>query len=179
MSNEIFTVRYGGIQLKGDILITDRHGKLILLSCYGSESHIKGIFANLGQGYDVEIITSKEKLEASRYWSQIRLKLIKIGYGKYHGVIYNQKINEYLIIFPGETLEEAYSRFFEKRRVPILNKWISEFHRLAITEKLLAPLNCIGIQAYDIYVSDDSICDFIVKNIKTLKNSCLQKAINQ
>lgn len=178
MSNEIFIVKCGGIQTKGDILIAD-YNKLILLSCYGSESQIKGIFANLGQYNNVEIITEKEKFEVKRYWSHIRLKLIKIGYGKYHGIIYNEQISEYLIIFPDESLEQSYSRFFNKRRVPILNEWIPEFHRLALAEKLLVPLNCIGIQAYDLYVSEDSICDFIVKHIKTLKNSCLQKVANQ
>lgn len=178
MSNKIFTVKYGGIQAKGDILIAD-YGKLILLSCYGSESQIKGIFANLGQENKVEIITEKENFEVRRYWSHIRLKLIKIGYGKYHGIIYNEKISEYLIIFPDESIEQAYSRFFNKRRVPILNEWIPKFHRLALAEKLIVPLNCIGIQAYTFYVSEDSICDFIVKHIKILKNSCLQKVANQ
>lgn len=179
MSNEIFNVKCGGIQIKGDMLIADRNDRLILLSCYGSESAVKGIFANLGQGNEIEIISEKEKIKVRRYWSQIKLKLAKIGYGKYHGIIYNQEINEYLIIFPDETLEQAYSRFLAKRKVPMLNEWISKFHELAIEKKLLVPLNCIGVQAHDIYVGEDSICDFIVKNIKILKNSCLQKASNQ
>lgn len=180
MLNEIFTIKYSGIQIKGDILICEgeKYGKIILLSCYGSESHIKGIFANLGQNNSIKIITSSGSFEISRYWSHIRLKLSKIGYGKYHGVIYNQDIKEYLIIFPGETIQQAYNRFLTHRRIPILNEWIPEFHKLAIQQKLFVPLKTIGIKAYECYVNDDSICDFIVSNIRTLKANSLQKAAN-
>lgn len=178
--NKIFTVRYGGIKARGDILIYSNLGKLILLSCYGSESHVKGIFANLGQNNEIEIITENKTFEVGRHWEAIRIKLFRIGYGKYHGVIYNPRLEDMLIIFPGETLQDAYNRFFNKRKVPILNEWIPDLHQLLIEKKFLIPYKTIGVQAYELYWGDEKICDFIVNNLKTFNTNAesLKKASN-
>lgn len=175
MSDKIFEIKFAGLRLKGDMAIMDS-SNLILISCYGSESLINALFATVGMGNTIEI----GNYEAYKnYWSHIRLKKVKIGYGKYHGIIYSDRISNYLIIFPGESLIDAYRRYLDSKPIPVLDEWIPELHEIFLKKKVFVPLTGINVKAYTTYLNEDSICDTIVENLKILKVSSLKQAANQ
>ncbi len=176
-NNKIFDIKFAGLTLKGDMaIVNDIDKSIILVSCYGSESAINGLFATLGMGNEVKV----DGIETYKsYWSSIRLKKTKIGYGKYHGVIHIASIYKYLIVFPGESLIDAYKRYLHNKPIPVLDEWIPELHKFFLDKKTFVPIKTtINVQAYQTYLNDNSICDEVVKYIK-FKKLAYQQAVNQ
>lgn len=164
---EIFTVKTQNLTLLGDMLLADNH--LLLLSCYGSEQQLRGLFATVGQWEDVKIQTPDWSFKISRSYNPIGLKLLKVGFAKLHGIIYASDLSDYLIVFPGETLTDAYKRFLHNRKIPMLKQWLTKFHELALKEGIMQYIpRQINIEGYKVNADDDAICDFIVKNLDQL-----------
>lgn len=163
----LYKLSFRGITAMGDMALWQKplyndHATVVLLSLYGSENQLRGIFSALASNYEINL--SSEIL--TRGWDgNIRFKDWRTGYGKYHALIWNEKlISECIIAFkPGK--EEVWESFLQRKRIPILKEWIPQIAGILEKEGLVETLEGINLRGWHFKASDDEVCDWIVKKI--------------
>ncbi len=174
MLNSIFEVQHAGIKVKADMLLGpyyhnwDKEIEVIpyIFSIYGSELAVKTIWGALGQNHHIDIYIDEQRIcYVCRDYESINVKLTKINYAKYHCLIWQETVQHCIVKFQDETLEQAWERFLQRRKIPILKEWIRPLHQLLLKEYVITPLYSLGLQGWEITGNDDEICNLIVKNL--------------
>jgi len=161
----IVTAKYNGVEALCDMCLYEKlHAatcRLVVMSLYGSESQCRAIFAALTQWQHVEIADARV-----RSGGNMRYKSAKVGYGKYHAVIWcDSPVEKAVICFDGEDENDAWGKFFDNRKVPLIKEWLPKLASALVEAEYVTVLDGIGASGYLVDTSDDKICDLIVEKI--------------
>ncbi len=146
---------------------------LVLLSLYGSESQLRGIFSAIAQRYEITLKKGEKEIQLMRQWDgSLSYKSSKIGFGKYHAVIWDSTLlSECVVMTKNQEEIEAWTGFLEKRRIPFLKEWISPLVEILLREELIEPLDSMGLKGWHFQTSDEEVCNLIVSEIYTEKRT--------
>jgi hypothetical protein len=165
----VHTVEYFGVKAVSDLFLY-RTGNyscdhLILISFYGSESQTRGIFSALAQGYKISI-DGKDVDRGGGYGSPLKYKSVKMGYGKSHACVWDEKtMKDCIIVFDGEDETSAWERLLKTKRIPYIPEWIPHIVRELKKEEKILELSGYGTRGYLWQTDDDSVCDIITQRI--------------
>lgn len=167
-NNNLTTISSMGVQALCDFALYIKGsniGNLVLMSLYGSLIQLQALHATLVSNYTVT--TSDSITLCSIAMDSTKLKCTKIGYGKYHGLIYAQDtIQDSVILLENDDLIDRTAEFLSKRTIPFKKDWIPKILELGIDEGYITKLESIGnISGYFFSASDKEICDLIVERI--------------
>lgn len=159
-------VEYEGITAITDIVSTTHYREMVLISAYGSESQLRGIFSALATSRTIKYYSQdEESLAITRGEGLLRYKSFKFGYGKYHAVMWDEiLIKDCIIPFQGETTLQAWERFLQFRKIPYIAEWIPRIEKLCLKEGIITKLEG-SLKGYYWTGSDDEVCDLIVKDL--------------
>ena len=166
----LFQVSFRGIKATGDTALwrqpNSDYAPIVLLSLYGSESVIRGIFSAFATNNEVVVGNNDRQVLGKGWEGHLRFKGWKMGYGKYHALIWNEDFVSECITAVGQASEvEAWETFFRKKKVPILKPWIPRLIPILIRDGLVEELEGINIKGWLWTASDDTVCDRIVEEI--------------
>ncbi len=164
----LYKIAFRGITAVGDMALWKKPlysnaSTALLLSLYGSENQLRGIFSSLATGYQLKL--NGESL--TRSWDgNLKFKKSKIGYGKCHALIWNEKIiPECVITFASGEDIAAWEKFLKRRKIPLLKKWLPKLTGILKKQGLVEELSGINLKGWHLTTSDDQVCDYIVKEI--------------
>jgi len=169
-SNNFPIIKSKGIICKTDMGLYDAsysHNYLELLSIYGSTQQVKAIFGLLASGYDCLVTIGKDNITLKRPYGNLRFRSTSIGYGKRHGLIWNEDIEKNTIIWlsPEEKQKALYSAI-SKRRIPFDESWLSNLEKILLARGYFGKLQGWGgIDGYESKWEDDDICNLIANKI--------------
>ena len=99
--NPIVTVEHSGIVCKSDFCLYDEKSgtnNIQLLSIYGAMQQVKGLFACLAAGKALLV----GEIMLNRSERAICFKGTKIGYAKYHGLVWTEDVGKNMVIWTSE-----------------------------------------------------------------------------
>ncbi len=144
---------------------------IVCLNFYGSHSVVQAIFSALATWTTLNLSDGKKVFRRDSH--SLCGKTKRIGYGKYHTLAYNPGISrDYIIQYPGEDEETAWVRYLAERKIPFKKEWIPALKRVLLAEGELT--ECFGIgglKGWKITISDEKVCDLIVRKIYTDKKT--------
>jgi len=138
------------------------------LSIYGAPQQVKAIFASLATGQRLEVTSGNESFSLSRdYQSSLRFKGFSVGYGKAHGIIWQENIGQKCVIWTSpEERDIAFLNAISKRKIPFDKSWLQKMEVALKQKGFLTPLlGWGGIGGYVAKWADDAICELIVTSI--------------
>ncbi len=143
---------------------------LLAISLWGSESQTRAIFAMLAQN---------QRLCLNNFWvyrnwgHALRFKSRKVGYGKVHAVIWDEKSVPDSVIWFDETEHlPAWERYIKRLTVPYDRDWIPQIARQLEEKQLAIKLTGFGgADGCKITANAEEICDIIVESIFTERPS--------
>jgi hypothetical protein len=139
---------------------------LLAISLWGSESQTRAVFAMLAQNQRLSL----NDFWVYRTWSHaLRFKSRKVGYGKVHAVIWDEKsVPDSVIWFDETELIPAWEMYIKRLTVPYDKDWIPAIARLLEEKQLAIKLTGFGgADGWKITANAEEICDIIVENIFT------------
>lgn len=166
----LFGLSFRGIKVMGDMALWKKpvynlNAMIVLLSLYASESQLRAIFSALVTNNDV-VIDADESMALMKGWEgHLRFKSWKMGYGKYHALIWNEELVSKCVTVTGTSEVEAWETFIKKRKVPILQEWIPSLISILEREELVTELDGMNLKGWLWTASDETVCDRIVDEI--------------
>lgn len=166
----LYTAAFKGVTCTGDMALWKKppyndSATMILLSLDGSENQVRGLFSALATNNQIEMTNGEEHFHLTRGWQgHLRFNKWRIGYGKYHALIWNEELASQCIIIHDKP-EEAWERFLKKKRVPFLKEWIPHLIRLLENQGLAEILDGVNMKGWHWTASDDQVCDLLVQKI--------------
>lgn len=167
----LFNLSFRGIKVMGDMALWKKpiyslNAMVVLLSLYGSESQLRAIFSALVTNNELVIETGEGGMDLIKGWEgHLRFKSWKMGYGKYHALIWNEELVTKSVTVIETSEVEAWEAFIKKRKVPILREWIPDLISILEREELLTELDGVNLKGWLWNASDDTVCDKIVEEI--------------
>jgi hypothetical protein len=167
----LFQVAFRGIKATGDMALwrqpNSDYATVVLLSMYGSESQLRGIFSTLATNNEVVVGDDDDRQVLGKGWEgHLRFKAWKMGYGKYHALVWNEDLASECITVVGQTSEvEAWESFLRKKKVPFLTEWIPRIVSILVRDGLVEVLHGMNLKGWLWTTSDDTVCDRIVEEI--------------
>lgn len=160
----VMTARFSGVEALCDICLYEKaYGDtytLVLMSLYGSESQCRAIFAALTQWKYIEI-----NGVSVRSGGNMRYKSTRVGYGKYHAVVWcDNPISKTVLCFGGDDIA-AWDSFLQKRLIPYVKEWIPKIVDCLLDTEAATVLEGFGADGYIVNTSDEAICNLIVERI--------------
>ena len=166
----LFQISFRGIKVIGDMALWKKpvynlNAMVVLLSLYGSESQLRAIFSALVTNNDVYVETDDRMALMKGWEGHLRFKSWKMGYGKYHALIWNEELVSKCVTVIGTNETEAWADFIKKRKVPILPEWIPSLISILEREELVTELEGMNLKGWLWNASDEIVCDKIVEEI--------------
>ncbi len=183
-SDETFyTLKAKGVTCRTDMGLYSSSSSSNILrfaSVYGAPQQVKAIFSVIATFNEVILLKDDSQVRLARsYNSSLRFRGFSIGYGKQHGIIWDEKTGEDCIIWTSrdERLKALYNAL-SKRKVPFDKAWLPKLELLLGRGGFLSLLQGWGgIGGYECSWDDDAICDKIVKVLTNkVKRQALEKA---
>lgn len=163
-----FQAAFRGIKAIGDMALwRSPHndcGTIVLLSLYGSESQLRGIFSALATNNEITLSDSTELMKG---WDgHLRFRSSRIGYGKYHALVWNEDLLSdcIAVIDPAKEID-AWEAFLQKKKVPFLREWTARLVAALMREGLVEELSGVNLKGWLWTASDNEVCDLIVEEI--------------
>ena len=166
LNKELYEVTFQGIKATGDMALFNKQ-QPIILSLYGSESQLRGIFSSLATNNEITLQTDTAFYNLTRGWEgHLRFKSFRIGYGKYHALIWNEQlISETIMVMEKGEEQKAWENFLKSRKVPIKREWIPEIIAILKREDLIETLVGVNLKGWHWTAQDNAVCDLIVEEI--------------
>jgi hypothetical protein len=167
----MFEVSFKGIKAIGDMALWKKSDKgnviSVLLSLYGSEGQLRGIFSALATRGEITLIEGDNSLELVKGWDgHLRFKSWRIGYGKYHALVWNEDlISDCIMVCDPAKEVEAWEAFLQKKKVPFIREWTTRLVAKLVRDGLVEGLHGINLKGWLWTASDDKVCDLIVEEI--------------
>lgn len=171
-SFDIVEIKHGGVTCKSDFGLYNEHysqNYVYLLSLYGSPQQVKAIFSLLSTLWYLEVKIKDQNIHIQReYKASLKFKGYSIGYGKQHGIIWAEDINERIIFWTSpEEKTKAFRNALSRRKVPFDPNWVPAIEILMLKNGYLEKLNGWGgVGGYFCKWDDDAICDLIAESLK-------------
>ena len=167
----LFQVAFRGIKATGDMALwrhpNSDYAPIVLLSIYGSESQVRGIFSAFATNLEVVVGNDDNRQDLGKGWEgHLKFKGWKMGYGKYHALIWNEDFVSECITVVGQSSEgDAWEAFLKKKKVPFLREWIPRLVSILEREGLVEILDGMNLKGWLWTASDDTVCDRVVEEI--------------
>ena len=169
---ETFQVAFRGIKAVGDMALwkkphDDSSATVVLLSLYGSESQLRGIFSALATNNEVTLTEGDGYTDLVKGWDgHLRFKGWRIGYGKYHALVWNEDlISDCMMVFDPVKEIEAWEVFLQKKKISFLREWTFSLVSFLLRDELVEELEGINLKGWFWKTADDTVCDRIVDEI--------------
>jgi len=167
----LFQVAFRGIKATSDMALwrqpNSDYAPIVLLSLYGSESVLRGIFSALATNNSVVVGDDDSRQELGKGWEgHLRFKGWKMGYGKYHALVWNEDfVSDSIMVVEQSSELDAWEAFLKKKKVPFLREWIPRLVSILERDGLVEELGGMGIKGWLWTTSDDTVCERIVEEI--------------
>ncbi len=178
-NSKYFVLKKDGIACKTDIGLyySQEYSKNIIspiFSIYGSVQQVRALFSLFSMGHELSLVNNdgESVVNLRRDRDILRFKGYSIGYGKQHGMVWNEQSTDKKVIywFTPEEKQAALYTALQRRKIPIAKDWIPWIENLLEKEEYLIPLEGWGgIQGclLDLYGdADDRMCDLICEKLK-------------
>jgi hypothetical protein len=164
----MFEVAFRGIKAIGDMALWRQpHNDCatnVLLSLYGSESQLRGIFSALATNNEITVGNSLDLLKGRD--GHLRFKSWRIGYGKYHALVWNEDlVTDCIAVVDPAGEIDAWEAFLQKKKVPFIREWTARLVAIMVRDGLVEELGGINLKGWLWTASDDTACDRIVEEI--------------
>jgi hypothetical protein len=137
-----------------------------LLSIYGAPQQVKAVASAL-LGFKSLETSEKDGTETrlSRSYLNYRFRSFSLGYGKCHGLIWEES-DSWVFWTETEDRLRVFEQALSKRKIPYETAWLPQLEEILIDKELLQNLSGWGGGGYDLSsLDDDKACDLIVKRI--------------
>ncbi len=106
------------------------------------------------------------------------MKIFSIGYGKVHGLLWQENIDRDAVFWLSpEERDCAIRAAISRRTIPFLPEWLPAIEQIFIEQEIFAPLQGWGgAEGYEATWKDDLVCDLIVEKIFKTKKRSIKKA---
>lgn len=168
-----------GLTVKADIGIYSSDDAILLLSVYGAPQQVKALLARLVMGEDISLLIGEDKHLLHKNWgSNYRMKIFSIGYGKVHGLLWQDKIDQDSVFWLSPREKDwAIRAAISKRTIPFLPEWLPAIEQILIEQEIFTPLQGWGgAEGYEATWKDEMVCDLIVEKIFKAKARSIKKA---
>jgi len=168
-----------GLTVKSDIGIYNSEDAILLLSIYGAPQQVKALLARLVMGEDISLLYGRGKHVLHKNWrSNYRMKIFSIGYGKVHGLLWQEAIDQDTVFWMSpDQKDTAIRAAISRRTIPFLPEWVPTIEQILIEQEIFTPLQGWGgAEGYEAMWKDDLICDLIVEKIFKTKTRPIKKA---
>lgn len=165
---ETFQAAFKGIKAIGDMTLWRKSQQgsatVVLLSLYGSESQLRGIFSALATNNEIALNNS---IEIQKGWDgHLRFKGWRIGYGKYHALVWNEDlVSDCIMVFDPAKEIEAWETFLQKKKIPFIREWTFSLVSILLRDNLVEELEGINLKGWLWTTQDDTVCDRIVEEV--------------
>lgn len=167
----MFNVSFKGIKAIGDMALWRKSDKgdaiSVLLSLYGSEGQLRGIFSALATNNEITLAERDSRLDLIRGWTgHLRFKSWRIGYGKYHALVWNEDlVSDCIAVVDPAKEVDAWEAFLQKKKVPFIREWTARLVAKLVRDGLVEELEGLNLKGWLWTASDDKVCDLIVEEI--------------
>jgi len=137
-----------------------------LLSIYGAPQQVKAVASAL-LGFKTLETTEKDgtATRLSRSYLNYRFRSFSLGYGKCHGLIWEES-DSWVFWTETEDRLRVFEQALSKRKIPYEKNWLPQLEEILFDKDLLQKLSGWGGGGYDLSsLDDDKACDLIVKRI--------------
>jgi len=162
-------VRFGAIGVPSDLcLYTEGYSSnpVKLMSIYGAPQQVKAVASAL-LGFKNLEVTEKDgtATRLSRSYLNYRFRSFSLGYGKCHGLIWEEG-SSWVFWTETEDRLRVVEQALSKRKIPYETSWLPQLEEILIDKELLQSLSGWGGGGYDLSsLDDDKACDLIVKRV--------------
>lgn len=176
---QIYQIYSCGLTVKSDIGIYNSDDAILLLSIYAVPQQVKALLARLVMGENISLLLGEDKHSLHKNWrSNYRMKTFSIGYGKVHGLLWQEDIDQNTVLWLSPKEKDwAIRAAISRRTIPFLPEWLPTIEQILIEQEIFTPLQGWGgAEGYEALWKDDLVCDLIVEKIFKAKKRSLKKA---
>ena len=176
---QIHEVHSCGLTVKSDIGIYTADDAILLLSVYGAPQQVKALLARVVMGENVSLLYGEEQQVLHKNWrSSHRIKIFSIGYGKVHGLLWEEDIDQDTVFWLSpEEKDWAIRAAISRRTIPFLPEWLPTIERILIDQEIFTSLQGWGgAEGYSAMWKDELVCDLIVEKIFKTRKRSIKKA---
>ena len=176
---QIYEIYSCGLTVKSDIGIYNSDDAILLLSTYGAPQQVKALLARFVTGENICLMTGEDKRSLHENWANnYRMKIFSIGYGKAHGLLWQENIDRDTVFWLSpEERDQAIRAAVSRRTIPFLPEWLPTIEQTLIEQGIFTTLQGWGgAEGYEATWKDDQVCDLIVEKIFKTKRRPMKKA---